>query len=121
MLATRYSMLATGLVLACLSPVRAAAAEPLPGTAMLAGDHDFSAEMRASFRRFLQAQIDVSERTRATHWRRNFSAREAYEKSIEPNRQHLRKMIGVVDERISFGAPELLSTFGRSPLLADLS
>ena len=112
--------LAAGLLLAWVLPVCASAAEPLPGTAPLVGEQDLSVEMRAGFRRFFQGQIDDSPRTRATHWRRDVSSREAYERSIEPNRQRLRKKIGLVDERLRFDAPELVADLGRSSLLADL-
>ena len=107
-----------GLVSMMLS-ARAADAPPLAGTAPLTGERDFSTEMRASFRRFFQSQIDASIATRPARWTRDFSSRAAYEKSIEPNRERLRTMTGVVDARIKFGAPELMATVDRSDVVAD--
>ncbi|HEX5104160.1 MAG TPA: dienelactone hydrolase family protein, partial [Pirellulaceae bacterium] len=42
--------------------------------------------------------------------KRDFSSAEAYNKSIEPNRQRLAKILGVVDPRVPFDAPELVGT-----------
>lgn len=111
-------MLCACIFIAALS---AGGAEPVPlsGTKPLVGERDFSSEMRASFRRFFQAQIDDSIRSRASHWNRDFSSRAAYEKSIEPNRERLRKIIGVVDPRIKFSAPELVATVDRPALIAE--
>src|SRR5205823_3582776 len=38
-------------------------------------------------------------------------------KSIEPNRQRLKKILGVVDERMPFDAPELVATASKSALV----
>ena len=107
-----------GLVSVILS-ARAADAPPLAGTSPLVGERDFSTEMRASFRRFFQTQIDASIPTRPARWARDFSSRAAYEKSIEPNRERLRTMTGIVDARIKSGAPELIATVDRSDVVAD--
>src|SRR5205823_1774594 len=40
-----------------------------------------------------------------------------YNKSIEPNRQRLKKILGVVDERVPFDAPELIGTTKQSALV----
>lgn len=105
--------------LGLLSLLVGAEGSPLPGTAPLVGDADRSAEMRAGFRRFLQRDIDTSIAGRAAHWRRDFSSRPAYERSIEPNRARLRRMIGVVDARISFPeGPELIATVHRPARLS---
>ncbi|MEY4941297.1 MAG: hypothetical protein RIQ93_3032, partial [Verrucomicrobiota bacterium] len=106
-------------MLTAAAALGAAESVPLAGTKPLAGERDFSTEMRASFRRFFQAQIDDSVRLRATHWNRDFSSRAAYEKSIEPNRERLRKIIGVVDSRIKFSAPELVAAVDRPTLIGE--
>ena len=36
---------------------------------------------------------------RARHWNRDFSLPESYDASVEPNRERLRRYLGVVDER----------------------
>jgi dienelactone hydrolase len=49
--------------------------------------------------RFLMRETEGSLRERAALWHRDFSSRDAYEKSIEPNRAHLKAAIGAVDAR----------------------
>ena len=66
--------------------------------------------MVAGIDKFLLRKIDESVEKRAQYWKRDFSSPEAYNKSIEPNRQRLAKMLGVVDGRVKFEAPEFIST-----------
>jgi dienelactone hydrolase len=90
----------------------------LPGTHLLAGTNDFSMEMVAGIDRFLGRELAASVEHRAAKWKRDFSSPEAYAKSIEPNRERFKKIIGVVDERAQ---PELfpISTPSRPALLAQ--
>jgi len=87
--------------------------EPLPGTKPLTMEGDIAAQMVAGIDKFLLREIDLSVERRAKHWNRDFSSPEAYNKSIEPNRQRLAKILGVVDERVKFDAPELIATVAR--------
>ena len=90
------------LVLLVLSwPWRMQAAEPLPGTRPLEVTNDLSAQMVAGLDRWLRRETGRQATNRAVYWKRNFSSRAAYEKSIAPNREHLRRMIGAVDERVT--------------------
>ena len=91
---------------------------PLPGTAPLLGEHDFSAGMRTAFRKFLQRQLDQSVAARPARWQRNVASRAAYEESVEPNRARLREMLGIVEPRTAFAAPELVATVEQPALLA---
>jgi dienelactone hydrolase len=78
------------------------AAEPkptLPGSKPLTVEGDLSAKMLEGLHRFAERKIDESVKLRAKHWQRVSSA-EAYEKSILPNRERFRRIIGVVDERV---------------------
>ena len=50
--------------------------------------------------RWLDRKLDESIAARQRLWKRDFSGKEAYEKSVEPNREHFRKCIGVVDPRL---------------------
>ena len=72
---------------------------PLPGTEVLTMEGDIAAQMVAGIDKFLLREIDLSVQRREKHWNRDFSSPEAYNKSIEPNRQRLKKILGVVDER----------------------
>src|SRR6476659_8965314 len=83
---------------------------PLAGTQPLTMDGDIAAQMVAGIDKFLLREIDLSVERREKYWKRDFSSPEAYNKSIEPNRQRLKKILGVVDERVAFDAPELVAT-----------
>lgn len=84
--------------------------DPLPGTERLTMEGDIAAQMVAGIDKFLLREIELSVERREKHWKRDFSSPEAYKKSIEPNRQRLKKILGVVDERVPFDAPELVAT-----------
>jgi hypothetical protein len=81
------------LVIACTSP--AAGPEPLPGTKLLDMQGDLASQMVAGIDRFLLRETEESVERRAALWKRDFSSPENYAKSVEPNRQHLRRMLGV--------------------------
>ncbi len=100
-----------GFLLVCLlaAPfavaVRGQAAATLPGVQPLAMEGDFSAQMVAGIDRFLMREIERSVQERPKFWQRDSSSREAYEKSVQPNRERLRKYIGAADALIP--TPEL--------------
>ena len=93
-------------------------AEPdtLPRTKPLTAEGDIAAQMVAGVNKFLLRKIDESVEKRANYWKRDFSSPEAYNKSIEPNRRRLAKMLGVVDERVDFDDPEIVGTTRRAAL-----
>jgi putative membrane-bound dehydrogenase-like protein len=88
------------------APAPAPRADALPGTAPLDLQGDLAAVMVAGIDRFLLREIDASVEKRSAYWKRDPSSREAYAKSVEPNRERLKKMLGIVDERSKDGAPE---------------
>ncbi|MDX1948785.1 MAG: hypothetical protein SFU86_25580 [Pirellulaceae bacterium] len=92
-------------------------AEPLAGTKPLTMQGDLAAQMVAGIDKFLLRELELSIGRRERHWQRDFSSPEAYHKSIEPNRQRLAKMLGVVDPRVPFDTPELVATTRQSALL----
>ena len=85
------------------------AQENLPGTQPLQTQTDLSADMVAGIDNYLMRAIDESVAGREKFWKRDFSSREAYEKSVAPNRERLRKIIGAVDERTPFDTLEFVS------------
>ena len=91
----------------------------IPGTQALLMEGDLSAQMVAGIDRFLMRMTDESVDQREQYWTRDFSSQEAYEKSLEPNRQRLRKVLGVVDERMSVTALELVATTSAPSLKAE--
>lgn len=78
---------------------------PLPGTKALTATGDLAAQMVEGIREYLvQATADcLADRPRL--WKPDFTSARAYEDSVAPNREHLRKIIGAVDARAT--APEL--------------
>src|SRR5213079_286658 len=78
---------------------------------------DIAAQMVAGIDKFLLREIDLSVERREKYWKRDFSSPEAYNKSIEPNRQRLKKILGVVDERVPFDALEMVATTDNGALI----
>jgi dienelactone hydrolase len=105
---TRRDLLQS-LALAATGPgLSATAVSPLPGTKPLTWQDDLSEMMMDGAHRFVQRKIAESVAQRKQFWRRDFSSREAYEKSVEPNRKYFRHIIGAVDERV----PVVMERFG---------
>src|SRR5688500_2463783 len=61
--------------------------EVLPGTKPLSQGGDLSAKMLDGAHKFIERKIDESVASRSKLWNRDFSSREVYEQSIEPNRK----------------------------------
>lgn len=82
---------------------RTFAGEPpatLPGTQPLELSEPLDVVMVDGIDRFCLQEIEKSVERRQQHWKRDYSSAEAYAKSIEPNRERLRRYLGVVDERV---------------------
>lgn len=95
----------------------AADPQPLPGTQPLTRDGDIASDLVAGADRFLLRELGQSVERRARHWQRDFSAPEAYARSVEPNRKALAQILGLRDARVPFEAPELVSTTAQPSLL----
>jgi dienelactone hydrolase len=104
----------------CLAPALLAE-EPavLPGTKPLSAKGDLSAQMRAGIDRFISSDAEQAARKRDRYWNRDFSSAEAYARSIAPNRERLRRMIGLVDARVPFCDPEVIATTAAPALIAE--
>src|SRR5436189_240385 len=87
-----------------------AAQTPLPGTAPLTGQGDFAAQMVDGINDYLVHAASASPGARAALWKRDYSSAGNYERSIAPNRERLKKMIGAVDSRIPNVSMELAAT-----------
>jgi dienelactone hydrolase len=81
---------------------------PLPGTQPLTWEGDLSERMMDGAHHFVERKIAESREARQKHWNRDFSSRQAYQRSVEPNRQRFMKSIGIVDPRV----PVTLERFG---------
>ncbi len=113
------STLLVVLILLTLNfPVWAQSAETLSNTAGLQWKDDLSARMVAGIDRFLTQELTDSVQTRQRYWSRDFSSAEAYNESLEANRQRFRRVIGLVDARLSAGM-EHFSPYGSPPLLVE--
>ncbi len=80
--------------------VRADDVATLPGTALLTGPEDLSGDMMDGLHRFIERKIAASVGKRPRFWNRDVHSREAYEASVQPNRERFKKMLGVVDPRV---------------------
>lgn len=96
----------------------AAFAQPLPGTALLDARGDLALEMVAGVHRYLDDALEDAVAQREQYWARDFSSADAYVKSVEPNRQRLARIIGVVDERVP-ARMELMATTERPAKIAE--
>src|SRR3954451_24328104 len=105
------------LLLACV-PALADSPAPLPGTRPLTEGGDLSERMLDGLHRFVERKVDGSVGGRASLWKRDPSSREAYERSIRPNRESLRKILGVVDPRLT-AAMERFGDDNRPALVAE--
>lgn len=74
---------------------------PLPGTGALTLEGDLADRMMEGLHRFIDRKIATAIERRELHWNRDTSSTAAYEESIDPNRQRLRKIIGLVDTRVT--------------------
>jgi dienelactone hydrolase len=90
-------LLALCLIVPCL------AAEPLPDTKPLTDEGDLAAKMVAGIDKYLMRELDDSYKKRDELWKKvDYSSEEAYLKSVAPKRERLKRILGVVDERVPF-------------------
>ncbi len=82
----------------------------LPGTQPLTLSGDLSSQMVAGIDKFLLREIERCAGERQKFWQRDFSSAAAYDKSVEPNREHLRKIIGAVDARLAVRGLDLVAS-----------
>lgn len=93
-----------------LANLSANAAAALPGAKPLDWEGDLSAKMVAGINGFLTKQTVQAAEQRAQYWKRDASSPAAYGKSVQPNRDRLRNIIGAVDERAPITSLEFVQT-----------
>lgn len=93
--------LLVGVTLYCCGIVALplAAADPLPNTKPLTAEGNLGLLMVDGIHKYLDRELIESINKRQARWKYDFSSPEAYSKSVEPNRERLRKILGMVDER----------------------
>src|SRR6476661_4322977 len=89
----------------------------LPGTTPLSEAGDLAVRMVDDINAYLLAVTAASVSGRARLWNRNYDSVQKYEESVAGNREHLRKIIGATDSRLSVTALELDTTTSTSPLI----
>jgi dienelactone hydrolase len=68
---------------------------------------------------FLLRQTQTAAQERGRFWQRNYQSVEEYNRSVSPNRERFRQIIGAVDPRTEVRAPELLSTMFTSAQISQ--
>jgi dienelactone hydrolase len=84
--------------------------QALAGTEPLAWTGDMAERIVDGADSFLLRELERSIQQRPRHWKRDYSSPEAYQRSIEPNRQRLAHILGLRDTRKPFAAMELVGT-----------
>jgi len=113
-------LLLTGvLCLSGASPALSQQAAPLAGTQPLTLQGDLSAQMVAGIDAFLLSETEKAVAARTNFWKRDASSREAYEKSVAPNRERFREYIGAVDKRLPITALEYVSSTASPAKVAE--
>jgi len=97
----------------------AAPAEPLPGTTPLRTKGDLAAQMVDGINKYLTHELAAAIANRPARWRLDHASAEAYQRSVQPNRDRLRRMLGVVDKRLAVTELEFDATTTTAALVAD--
>ena len=69
--------------------------DTLPGTEPLANADNLDVRLMDGAHLYVERKIAESVQTRQRFWKRDLSSRQAYEKSVEPNRARFRKITGI--------------------------
>ena len=97
-------------VLLLCSCLESLAQDTLPDTQPLALTGDLSSQMVAGIDKFFTRELEQSLAGRQKYWQRDFTSSQAYEASVQTNRERLRKIIGAVDPRLPVTALEFVSS-----------
>jgi len=81
------------------APLLSAEPTPLPNTKLLTEEGNLSSKQVAGMHKYLDRELANAPKERAKLWKTDKSSAEAFSKSVEPNRERLRKYLGVVDKR----------------------
>ncbi len=97
------------LALLCLA-TPAVGQSSLPGTVPLEANSDLAEEMVEGIHRYLDRATRDAAASRSRFWNPDYDSRQAYERSVEPNRSRLKTILGLVDERVPIRAVEFVAT-----------
>src|SRR5262249_36374850 len=93
-------------------------AQALPGTKLLEEKADFARVMVDGIGKYLDRETAASVEKRKAYWKPEYSSPEAYMKSVSPNRERFKKIIGVVDAGLP-AAMEHVATTEQPALVAE--
>jgi dienelactone hydrolase len=126
-----FELMTKSAIAGGLASLPAAAAEPqgtnappapslaqLPGTEALTTQGDLAAQMVDGLHRYLIQQTNASVEARASRWKRDYASHATYVASVELNRKRFRQIIGLIDERVPYSAPNLNVTLGSTSVVA---
>ena len=91
----------------------------LAGSDPLSDSGDLAMKMVENINEYALRLTAETISSRAALWKRNYDSPEEYERSVEVNRGHLRKIIGAVDPRVLISSLELDTTTSTSALLSS--
>jgi dienelactone hydrolase len=91
---------------------------PLAGTVPLTTRGDLAAQMVDGINEYLLQATAESAGKRSALWQRDYESAERYERSVSPNRERLKKIIGAVDPRVPAVSVELERTLSVSDVIA---
>ncbi|MBM3846118.1 MAG: hypothetical protein FJ405_07530 [Verrucomicrobia bacterium] len=91
-------------------------ASPLTGTRPLTLTGDITSNLVAGVDRFLLHETARSVERRPQFWNRDFTSPEAYNRSIQTNRDRLSFILGVRDKRVATSSMELVATVDQPAL-----
>src|SRR5262245_4814444 len=109
-------------VMVSISFVRGAfcqsSSKTLPGTKPLTIGRPLDEVMVAGISRFALQAMQQSPLRRDARWSRDYASVGAYVKSVDPNRERLRTIIGAVDQRETADGFELVAKLGHDGVVA---
>jgi dienelactone hydrolase len=97
----------------------AAAQSTLPGAAPLTAQGDLSMQMVDAISADLSQRTAAAAVRRSEFWKRNFRSRADYERSVAPNREGFRKIMGAVDARVPVEALHYVSSTASPALVGE--
>jgi len=119
-IAPRYKSQLALLVLwlVCSGVVSGQSVSGPQGTAALTLEGDLASQMVDGLDRFLLGQIAAEAGSRPERLALDVTSADALQKSQEPQRQRLAKILGVTDPRLPFTAPEIIAPAGQQAQVA---
>ena len=107
------------LALGVCVPSRVTALDHLPDTKPLVTSAELATANVAAIDSFLLGQIEQSRKSRESLWRCDYTAVDAYRRSVAQNRERFRKYIGAIDQRQAVEAIGFVASTATPALVAS--